>query len=92
MIHNIKDAARRAVAWGVWMMRVAKALALDTRFPRPLRWIVRVALAMKVVPVPDFGIDEVLLLIVGGILWIFYRPLLLTVITETRPVRGDKEE
>ena len=36
---------------------------MDPRLPWPVRWIFRVALAIKCVPVPDFGIDEVLLLI-----------------------------
>ena len=35
-----------------YLVKVAKALATDERLPRPLRWGLKLALAMKVVPVP----------------------------------------
>jgi len=75
---------RRLISWTKRTIRVAKALAFDPRFPRPLRWAVRVALAIKCVPFPDFGVDEVILIVVGTILWFFYRPDLLAVIGESR--------
>jgi len=65
-------------------IRVAKALCTDTRVPRPLRWMLRVALAIKVVPFPDFGIDEVLLVIVGAVLMIWYRPLVQSILVDTQ--------
>jgi hypothetical protein len=38
--------------WLRYAIRVAKALATDQRLPAPLRWALRVALAIKVIPVP----------------------------------------
>ena len=55
-----------------YLLRVTKALATDPRVPRPLRWGLRVALAMKTLPVPDLGIDEVILVVVGLVLVVFY--------------------
>jgi len=75
---------RRLISWAKRIMRVAKALAFDPRFPRPLRWAIRVALAIKCLPFPDFGSDEIILVAVGTILWFFYRPQLLAVIEESR--------
>jgi hypothetical protein len=43
--------------------RLLKALATDERLPKPVRWLIGVSLAVKAVPFPDFGIDEVGLLI-----------------------------
>lgn len=65
-------------------MRVAKALATDKRVPSPLRWVIGVALAMKVVPFPDFGVDEILLAGVGVLLVTAYRPTFLTIVAEIR--------
>ena len=48
-------------------IRLMKALATDPRLPRSVRWLFRVALVVKLVPGPDFGIDEALL-VVGGLL------------------------
>jgi hypothetical protein len=45
------------------LIRLGKALATDKRLPRPVRLLFGVALAIKTVPLPDFGIDEGLLLI-----------------------------
>jgi len=40
----------------------------DGRIPRPLRW----GAALGALPVPG-PFDEAVLLVVGGILWLFYR-------------------
>ena len=45
------------------LMRLAKAAATDPRLPRPVRWLFAVSLAVKALPVPDFGIDEAGLLL-----------------------------
>lgn len=65
-------------------MRVANALATDKRVPRPLRWAIGVALAMKAIPIPDFGIDEVILLTVGVLLATAYRPDFKAIVAEIR--------
>ena len=74
-----------------YLIKVAKALATDERIPRPLRWGLKVALAMKVVPVPDFGIDEVILLVIGLLLITVYRPTLRAIMNESRtnPATGE---
>jgi hypothetical protein len=53
--------------------RLLKALATDPRIPRPVRWLIGVSLAIKAVPFPDFGIDEVGLLIAFVLLSTIYR-------------------
>jgi hypothetical protein len=53
--------------------RLLKALATDPRIPRPVRWLIGVSLAVKAVPFPDFGIDEVGLLIAFVLLSTVYR-------------------
>jgi hypothetical protein len=55
------------------MFRLLKALVTDDRVPRPIRWLIGVSLAIKAVPFPDFGIDEVGLLIAFGLLATVYR-------------------
>ena len=65
-------------------IKVAKALATDTRVPRPLRWAIGVALAMKLVPIPDFGVDEVILVCVGVLLVTVYRPTFRAIVAEMR--------
>ncbi|HMC39626.1 MAG TPA: hypothetical protein VKI19_08185 [Acidimicrobiales bacterium] len=72
-------------------MKLTKALATDERLPRPLRWAIGVALAVKIVPVPDFGVDEVILLLIGVLLLTVYRPTFLAIVAETRglPLRSD---
>ena len=67
-----------------YLIKVAKALATDERIPTPLRWGLRVALAMKVVPVPDFGIDEIILIVIGLLLVTVYRPTLRSILEESR--------
>ena len=53
--------------------RLLKALATDDRLPRPVRWLIGVSLAVKAVPFPDFGIDELGLLIAFALLTTVYR-------------------
>jgi hypothetical protein len=65
-------------------MKVAKALATDDRLPRRLRWAIGIALAIKVVPVPDFGVDEIILVICGALLLTVYRPTFQTILAEAR--------
>ena len=65
-------------------MKLTKALATDDRLPRPLRWAIGVALAVKVVPVPDFGVDEVILVVIGALLLTVYRPTFKAIVAETR--------
>ena len=68
----------------LYAMKVAKMCATDQRLPRPLRWALGVALAVKVVPVPDFGIDEVLLLVIGFLLVTVYRPTFRAILDDSR--------
>jgi hypothetical protein len=56
----VKRAARTA--------RAARILACDQRIPKPLRWGAVVGL----LPIPG-PIDEAVLVVVGGVLWLFYR-------------------
>ena len=65
-------------------MKLTKALATDERLPRPMRWAIGVALAIKVVPIPDFGVDEVILIVVGALLLTVYRPIFRSVLREIR--------
>ena len=50
------------------VIEAVKILARDGRIPKPLRGLV----AFGVLPIPG-PVDEVVLLIVGPILWAFYR-------------------
>jgi hypothetical protein len=70
-------------------MRLTKALATDERLPRPLRWAIGFALAVKVVPVPDFGVDEIILLVIGVLLLTVYRPTFREIVVETRGVEAE---
>ena len=54
-------------------LRLLKALATDERIPRPVRWLIGVSLAIKAVPFPDFGIDEIGLLTAFVLLSTIYR-------------------
>jgi hypothetical protein len=45
-----------------------KLLAKDEQIPRPLRWLA----VLGLLPVPG-PFDEAVLLLVGGLLWTFYR-------------------
>ena len=59
---------RRARAFVVRLARAGKTLALDRRIPRPLRW----AVGIGALPIPG-PVDEAVLLVVGPILYVFYR-------------------
>ena len=65
-------------------MRMTKALITDQRLPRPLRWSIGVALAVKTVPLPDFGVDEVILVVVGALLLTIYRGTFMSIVAEQR--------
>jgi hypothetical protein len=56
---------RRFVARTV---RAVKLLATDDRIPRPIRWLA----VLGLLPVPG-PFDEAVLVLVGGLLWAFYR-------------------
>jgi hypothetical protein len=49
-------------------LRAVKIVVRDARIPRPLRW----GSALGLAPIPG-PFDEVVLLIVAGVLWLFYR-------------------
>jgi hypothetical protein len=49
-------------------IRAVKIVLRDGRIPKPIRW----GGAIGLLPVPG-PFDEVVLLLVGGILWLFYR-------------------
>src|SRR5487761_1656209 len=74
----------------MFAVRFAKTLTTDKRVPRPLRWLIGVSLAIKVVPFPDFGVDEVVLVVVGLVLVIFYRPTLRAILEETRAAEAPR--
>lgn len=53
------------------LARTLRAVAIvvrDGRIPRPLRW----GGALGALPIPG-PFDELVLLVVGGVLWLFYR-------------------
>lgn len=70
-----------------YALRVTRALATDERLPRPLRLGLKAALVIKAVPVPDFGIDELVLLLIGVLLVTVYRPTLRAILAESRTGR-----
>ena len=49
-------------------MRAVRLVLQDGRIPRPIRW----GGALGLAPLPG-PVDEVILLVVGGVLWIGYR-------------------
>jgi hypothetical protein len=49
-------------------VRAVKSVVRDGRIPRPIRW----GGALGLAPVPG-PFDEVVLVLVGGVLWLFYR-------------------
>ena len=50
------------------LMRAVRIVLTDGRIPRPIRW----GGAVGLLPIPG-PFDEVMLLPVGGVLWLFYR-------------------
>lgn len=40
------------------LIRLARAVSTDRRLPRAVRWLFGVSLAVKALPIPDFGVDE----------------------------------
>lgn len=63
-------------------VKLAKALVTDERVPRPIRLAIGVSLAIKVVPFPDFGVDEVILFVVAVLLLTVYRSTLRAIVAE----------
>jgi len=61
-------------------MRAVRIVLGDGRIPRPIRW----AGAVGVLPIPGPS-DEVVLLLVGGVLWLFYRDRLAEAWRQTCP-------
>ena len=53
------------------LLRAVKLLARDGRIPRPLRALA----AFGVLPIPG-PVDELVLLLIGVVLWLFYRQML----------------
>lgn len=49
-------------------LRAVKLVLLDGEIPRPIRW----GGAVGVAPIPG-PFDEAILLVVAGVLWLFYR-------------------
>jgi phosphate/sulfate permease len=66
------------------LIRLAKALATDKRLPRPVRWLFGASLAVKAVPFPDFGVDEIALGIGIALLLTVYRRQFAEIRRETR--------
>jgi hypothetical protein len=63
-------------------IRAAKVVIRDGRIPRPLRWAGMIGL----LPVPG-PFDEIVLLLVGGVLWLFYRDQLTEAWRQAAPSR-----
>lgn len=55
-------------AFIAWAGRAVKIVIRDGRVPRPLRW----GAALGLLPIPG-PFDEFVLLLVGSVLWLFYR-------------------
>ena len=53
------------------LLQAVKLIVRDGRIPRPLRGLAAFAL----LPIPG-PVDEVALLVVGAVLWLFYRRML----------------
>jgi hypothetical protein len=49
-------------------IRAVRLLATDEQIPRPLRWLA----VLGLMPVPG-PFDEAVLVVVGALLWLFYR-------------------
>ena len=74
---------RRVRASIVRTIRALKIVLRDGRIPKPIRW----GGALGLLPVPG-PFDEVVLLLVGGILWLFSVPA--TPRSAGQPCRGDQ--
>jgi hypothetical protein len=59
---------KRSRAFVSQTIRAMKLLARDSRIPKPLRWIAGLAL----LPIPG-PVDEVILILIAPILFVFYR-------------------
>jgi hypothetical protein len=57
-------------------MKLTKALATDERLPRPLRWAIGIALALKAVPL-------------GALLLTVFRPTFREIVAETRSAKAE---
>ncbi len=44
-----------------YVFLLAKAAATDPRLPKSVRWLFKIGLAVKLLPIPDFGVDELCL-------------------------------
>ena len=62
------DVVRSQRAFLRRFLRAVRIVVRDGRIPRPVRW----GAAVGLLPVPG-PFDEIVLLFVGGILWLFYR-------------------
>jgi hypothetical protein len=59
---------QRARAFATRTIHAMKVLARDSRIPKPLRWLAGLAL----LPIPG-PVDEVILILIAPILFVFYR-------------------
>ena len=69
-------------ALAVRLLRAVKILAADGEIPRPLRGLA----AFGVLPVPG-PVDEAALVVVGALLWLFYRDRLRRAWAAAQPTR-----
>lgn len=76
-ISDVKARIRFAV-------RMAKAAATDKRLPKPVRLLFAISLAIKAVPFPDFGVDEIGLGVGILLLATVYRGTWRTIMAELR--------
>jgi hypothetical protein len=72
-------------------IRLLRTLATDDRIPRPVRWLIGISLAVKAVPLPDFGIDEIGLLIAFVLLSTIYRNRFAEIREEIRDQERNRE-
>jgi hypothetical protein len=63
-----RGGVQRTRAFATRTIRAMKLVARDNRIPKPLRWIAGLAL----LPIPG-PVDEVILLLIAPILFVFYR-------------------
>jgi hypothetical protein len=65
------------------LVRAVRIVVRDGRIPRPIRWVG--ALALLPVPGP---FDEIVLLVIGAVFWLFYRDQLREAWEAARPGAG----